>query len=562
MEKIKRKLIPILLATLLVISVFSVISTPVFAGEEETYTLTVPEPEGYEEIMVDDTWYNETAEWPIVEEFDDGTVVDLNATAAEGWLFDEWVISNETDEWIIEDADTTVTMDENLTAQAYFILEDPFFEVAITDYSPEEVAGGDELVVDYEVTNIGAEEGTQNITFTVMGMDPVALGFELVEMYVEENVTIDAGDTYTGNFTHTHTSTYLAHHLFMVESEDDADDFMLEIFYVLGVVSAQEDEYIVGDNVTLEYSVTNTGDIEGTEWVLWEHFDFWFEFTHIRDDEMVTAAPGESVESTLVWETDEDDYGDYGAPDNMVYNWVSLLTGPPDQIILTYNFYAAFEVLGYFDLTIEEPIGEGDVYIDGDLVEEYPYTIEDQLTGEEFRVRAEPADGWEFDSWTGSLFTFTREFTVVMPYSDMTLQAVFEEAPEPEPPEFEWIDDLAVDGETDELEIELEEDEEEEVDITGELENVGEETGEITLEVNGDKINSWEVEGGDTVEIDESYVFDEEGTYDVTLTGDYVDDQTVTVVVEVEEEEEVPGFTATLLLLAAVFAVALYKKKQ
>jgi len=65
---------------------------------------------------------------------------------------------------------------------------------------------------------------------------------------------------------------------------------------------------------------------------------------------------------------------------------------------------------------------------------------------------------------------------------------------------------------------------------------------------------------------DETGLFDktEAGDYEVTATYDDLTSEstTVTVTVEDEEEEEVPGFTSTLLFLAIIIAVAIYKKKE
>ncbi len=196
-----------------------------------------------------------------------------------------------------------------------------------------------------------------------------------------------------------------------------------------------------------------------------------------------------------------------------------------------------------FELNIE---GEGKVIMeipeDDTWVEHPDSPVEDEFysyvdDGAEVRLTAEPAEGHELVEWDGydedeKVITFASE-------GDMDITALFqEEAPELD---IEWVEDLAVDGETDEIEIE----EGDEVEITAELENVGDESSEIVLEVNGDEIVSWDIEYGDTLEVDETYEFEDEREYEVTITGDYVEDQFVTVDVE---EEDVETYELTLTI--------------
>ncbi|MFO7791859.1 MAG: hypothetical protein R6W73_02615 [Candidatus Saliniplasma sp.] len=93
-----------------------------------------------------------------------------------------------------------------------------------------------------------------------------------------------------------------------------------------------------------------------------------------------------------------------------------------------------------------------------------------------------------------------------------------------------------------------------EVTITADLENQGDAEGDITLYADGEEVKSWRLGAGETAEVDETYEFDEEGTYTIEL-GDSSEE------VEVEEDET-PGFTLAVLAISAVAAVLLYHKKK
>ena len=92
-----------------------------------------------------------------------------------------------------------------------------------------------------------------------------------------------------------------------------------------------------------------------------------------------------------------------------------------------------------------------------------------------------------------------------------------------------------------------------EVEIVATIENHGDAEGTITLYADGNEVNSWTLGAGETASVDETYEFDEEGTYTVTLG-----DESATV----EVEEETPGFTLAVLAISAVVAVLIYRKKS
>ncbi|MFP4151096.1 MAG: CARDB domain-containing protein, partial [Candidatus Aenigmatarchaeota archaeon] len=95
---------------------------------------------------------------------------------------------------------------------------DPYFDVDITDpQDGDEFEEGDTVTVDYEVGNVGGEDGTQDIEFKVDGT--------LED--TEEDVSISSGDTYTDSFTWTPGSE--GDHTLSVHSDDDSDDVTVGI---------------------------------------------------------------------------------------------------------------------------------------------------------------------------------------------------------------------------------------------------------------------------------------------------------------------------------------------
>ncbi len=148
--------------------------------------------------------------------------------------------------------------------------------------------------------------------------------------------------------------------------------------------------------------------------------------------------------------------------------------------------------------------------------------------GEEVIVEAVPDDGWYFDGWTGDEESSDRELDLTM-NEDIILTANFEEAGE---------DEVVL---TIEIEGEGSTDPE-----AGD--HIYEEGEEVTIEAFPEE--DWELKEwtGDFESEDE----------EITVTMD--DNMEITAVFE--EDDDVPGFTAALLVLASLIAVAVYYKKQ
>ncbi len=147
--------------------------------EIKTYALGI-EIEGEGTVIVN----------PEQDEYEYGTEVELKAMPDEGWYFEEWMDTDETEKEI------TVTMneDKNIILQ---LIERAYFEAEII--SPRdhgEFEEGEKVTIEYNVTNIGGiKDNSQNIVFRVYGEDGEEVHNETVEVILEPR------EEYIGEFT-------------------------------------------------------------------------------------------------------------------------------------------------------------------------------------------------------------------------------------------------------------------------------------------------------------------------------------------------------------------------
>jgi len=487
------------------------------------------------------------------------------------------------DDWsfAVTIADTVAVTAPDLNLEAVDFTIDP------------EVAGvGEDVTISGTVENIGDADDT-----AVFYAEDEAGEREMIhEVDVAEGQEEEVEFTYSSD----HYGTY------MIRMFDGEDQFVSDI----GEVTFEGSDVQVGSltvdpqfggvplDVTITVGAQNLGNIDGevdvevdgevietltfepSDTIIFETFEYTFEEIgeyeitvgeHVESVEVVERVYFEGVsldvpEEVMVGDTEtitaevdshEEDTTAYIYVDDEMVHEEAITEMGEHEFSTDYTF----DVAGEIDVEVRDEEDRTVMSETVNVLESYELTINVEgegttdpepgthtyAEGEDVEVEAIPDEGHMFVEWTGDHESEEDTITVTMD-SDMEITAHFEE--EPDPAEFAWIDDLAVDGETDELEIE----EGDEVEITAEIENVGDETGEVVLEVNGVE---WEytVEGGETLDIEETHEFEDEGEYDVTLL-----DQSVTVIVE--EEEDVPGFTLALLVLGAVVAVAIYYKKE
>jgi len=200
--------------------------------ELEKYDLTVSIEEGDDGHEVTVEWNDEEYTVTDEETFEDiegGTQVDLTADAAEDYFLDEWAGTDE------EGDEITIPMDEDKEITAHFEEEeDPaYFEVEITNYE-DEIQEGEETTVEYEVTNTGELEDTQNIIFYVDGE----------QEGVDLDITLDGEETHTDEFTW--IAEEAGAYNLEITSDDDQDTVAVSVVEEEEDVEDEEDETIPG----------------------------------------------------------------------------------------------------------------------------------------------------------------------------------------------------------------------------------------------------------------------------------------------------------------------------
>jgi len=125
-------------------------------------------------------------------------------------------------------------------SETFSLVLEPYFEIYITDHD-DQVDVGDNVVVEYTVTNVGDEGDTQDIVFTVEND-------EGNEIYIEEETNIDLGseEDYYGDFKWDTSGVDPGEYHLTVSSDDDYE-----------TVTAS-----VGDQYTLTVNIEGEGVVE------------------------------------------------------------------------------------------------------------------------------------------------------------------------------------------------------------------------------------------------------------------------------------------------------------
>jgi len=190
---------------------------------------------------------------------------------------------------------TATVSSGNDTASVNVTVDAPaFFEMAITDID-EEVTAGDPVTLTYEVENVGDVTATQDITFTVEGTTEGT----------DPDLTLDAGENSSSTFTYSTAETDDSGLNLTVESNDDSASATVTVSEpaLLTVTLGAVDEAVaVGDPVTVNYTVENTGDVATTQNVT-------FAVDGTVEDVMtdLPVGGGETVDGAFSYETVADD---------------------------------------------------------------------------------------------------------------------------------------------------------------------------------------------------------------------------------------------------------------
>jgi hypothetical protein len=181
---------------------------------------------------------------------------------------------------------------------SYSIPEPANFSVSITGTNSS-VTEGEDLTIDYDVTNTGDLSGTQDITLNISGIG--------TNLDIDNSVTLDGGEPASGTLTYTTQDGDAGSYTATVASENDSETTPVTIdepaFFNVAINSTNSpvDE---GETLLVNGTVTNTGDVAGTQTL---------NLTDFNGDEQsntsVTLNPGQSKSIQLNWTTGSGDDG-------------------------------------------------------------------------------------------------------------------------------------------------------------------------------------------------------------------------------------------------------------
>ncbi len=177
------------------------------------------------------------------------------------------------------------------------VVKEPFFEVKIIEYD-EKLVEGDELVVNYTIENINESEDAQDIEFTIYDEEK-----EVVNKDMKIDVVLGPGEFYEDVFTWQTSEGDAGEYDIVVESEDDEAEVDTEVledaYFEIDITHYQED-VVEGELIQVNYTVSNTGDVEDTQNVV-----FFIDDNLVLIDENITLDEDETHSSLFNWAAEE-----------------------------------------------------------------------------------------------------------------------------------------------------------------------------------------------------------------------------------------------------------------
>ncbi len=556
------------------------------------YNLTVGvEGEG----SVTAEWNEEEAEiydeW--TEEIEGYTEVDLNAAPEDGWIFDGWTgdVPEPEWEWLYQAehrsmADTGIGSDvpwygamildlsddigDTITDVAYFDAE------AGPDYAQAHIAEDDNgapgewLSSSGEYTPSAAgwvelglaepvtieEPGEYWIVIEIDDIDGV-FPFGAIEPDVEDGQYANFGDPHDPEDWEELTD-YDLDYAWALEAriapeieekittmmDDDKEitaHFLEEPYFEVNI--DVDEKVLIGEEAVVDYTVTNTGGVLDTQ-----DIEFYVDDVLIETEEDVTVDGGSEYHGEFIWTPEELEE----------YDLKVASEDDQDEVTVT-----VVEDPAFFDVEIvdyDEEVFKGENVTVGYKVENTG-DLEDTQTI--MFYRAEVLDDWKDVTLDGGEvhegeFVWTEADSL----GEHTVQVLSDDdADEVTVSILEELDPGYFEVEITDYDDEVEEGDTVTVEFT--VENIGdkEDTQEIIFSVEGDERDTIEMTlgGGETESREFTWEAEEEDDYNLTVESDNDYD---TVIVTVEEEEDIPGFTLALFGLGAALAIAVYYKKN
>ncbi|MBS3781183.1 MAG: hypothetical protein KGY68_01070 [Candidatus Thermoplasmatota archaeon] len=293
----------------------------ILPGDNVTVEMNVSNIGDGDAYDVNVSFYEGEFDWdnPEANYFNSTTIDRLNATDNQ-WVNVTWEAPEESGKYDlrgvvdphdnINEKDTEKKNNENKTVVE--VLEKANYTVTIGNYV-DNVVEGEDQTVDYTIENTGDALGNQTITFTVYNASD--LGGVENHTDEEENLTLEGGDTYSGQFTWSSESEDPGNYSFEVASEDDNKmrnfDVIEEPFFEV-TIDDSEAEIVEGEDQVVDYTVENTGEAEATQDIVFEVYnasDLGGTVIDTQTEPDVTLDGGQTYSDTFTWtSTDPGEY--------------------------------------------------------------------------------------------------------------------------------------------------------------------------------------------------------------------------------------------------------------
>jgi|GEM_PF-844796 len=382
------------------------------------------------------------------------------------------------------------------------------FDIYITHpIDGSEVIEEESITLEYSIANPGDFDENQTIQFKVDG--------ELEDE--EEYVEVGSGKTYEGEFTWEAEEPYGERNL-TVHSEDDTGEVTVvvleEEFFKVNLVE-HDDEVVEGENLTVEYEIENTGDVEATQTIEFTADD---DFIEDRD---LTLEGGEVHEGKFNWTTET--YGDYNLRVSSEDDYDEV------TVKVLRDAYFEVEITDYDEEIIEEE----------ELVLQYRIENIGDFNGTqnvELFVDDELHDGeYYLDLEAGEVYEDQFTWTAQEPYGerDILLESEIDQD------EVTVVVIEKANFEVDIVDYDDEVEEDEEVVLDYVVENTGEveDTQTIDFTVDDDQIDYIEVtlEGDDIQEDEFTWIPEESGEYELQISSEDDSEQVMIAVFSLYE---------------------------
>lgn len=171
------------------------------------------------------------------------------------------------------------------------------FEIAFTEI-PEKVTEGEELVVEFEIHNVGDGTDSQDVI--------IRINEEVHDII--ENVELEPSQTFSDQLSHSISADDFTEIDILIETNDDTISEIIPVLKkALFRVNIVDNPQTVteGEVIEISFEITNVGDLESTQDIeIQKNGDF----LKIIDD--VNLEGGETIEESIAYETDSADIGE------------------------------------------------------------------------------------------------------------------------------------------------------------------------------------------------------------------------------------------------------------